>query len=64
MSTSLSVLNKKFIFFKIKDSKNLSLLQEHYTIKTDIVIYYILPDSTELIPQRFGPCPTLVFLKI
>ena len=34
-------LNKKLIYFQIKDARILIFRVEHYTIKTDIIRYYL-----------------------
>ena len=36
---------KKLNFFKTKDINSL-FLEEHYTVKMDIIRYYLLPNST------------------
>ena len=38
----------KLIYFKSKDTRILLFLVEQYTIKTDIIMYYLLLNSTTL----------------
>ena len=41
-------LNKDLIFFKTKDNKNLLFQAEYHPFKTNIIWYYLLPNSTAL----------------
>ena len=40
--------HEKFIFFKTKDTKFLSFLLEHCTIKIDVIRYYLQPNLPAL----------------
>ena len=44
-------LNKKLIFFSTKDTRILSFLVEHYTVKIDIITYYSI--THEYTPDNF-----------
>ena len=39
---------KKLIFSKTKETESLLFLVGHYAIKTDIICYYLLPNSVAL----------------
>ena len=41
-----NLFSKKLIFFLTKDTRILSFLVRHYTMKMDIIGYYLLPKST------------------
>ena len=37
---------KRLIFYRTKDTKILLFIMEHYTMKIDIIRYYLFPNST------------------
>ena len=46
-STNLITLNKKVNFLLNQRFQDHIILEEHYIIKADIIMYYLLPNSTE-----------------